>query len=198
MILIPGLMSSGEVWAGAVERFKARYECHVLTLAGFAGQPPLGAPLGPPRGAGFLDTVRGELVRYIQTNRLDRPILVGHSLGAFLAFAVAPAHPDLVGPVIAVDGVPFLGALMNPAADVDSVRAQAPAVARPVCLAHARATDRAVEALARVDDEEPRGRGTRRGVEPRRPTRKRSGLPMYEMMTTDLRNEVAAISRRYC
>lgn len=39
MILIPGLASSGEVWDTTVEHFKDRYECHVLTLGGFAGAP---------------------------------------------------------------------------------------------------------------------------------------------------------------
>jgi hypothetical protein len=32
MILIPGLLSSGEVWSATVDRYKDRYECHVLTL----------------------------------------------------------------------------------------------------------------------------------------------------------------------
>ena len=39
MILIPGLACSGEVWDSTVAHFKDRCECHVLTLAGFAGQP---------------------------------------------------------------------------------------------------------------------------------------------------------------
>ena len=50
VILIPGLSSSGAVWEGTVEHLKDRYQCHVLTLAGFAGQPRIPAP--------FLETVR--------------------------------------------------------------------------------------------------------------------------------------------
>ena len=38
MILIPGLTCGGDVWKSTVEHFKDRYECHVLTLAGFAGE----------------------------------------------------------------------------------------------------------------------------------------------------------------
>jgi N-formylmaleamate deformylase len=194
MILIPGLMSSGAVWEGAVERFKARYECHVLTLAGFAGQPPLGAPLGPPPdGTGFLDTVRRELVRYIQTNRLERPILVGHSLGAFLAFSVASAHPDLVGPVIAVDGVPFLSALMNPAADVDSVRAPAEQMRELYAsLTPAQLTAQSKLSLASMmknPADVERAVVWASASDP-----KTIGVAMYELMTTDLRNEVGAIT----
>src|SRR5690606_11216680 len=43
MLLIPGFLSSGEVWQGTVERFRGEYDMHVLTLAGFAGVPPTGA-----------------------------------------------------------------------------------------------------------------------------------------------------------
>ena len=66
MVLIPGLLSSGEVWQATVERFKTRYECHVLTLAGFAGQPPA-ALAGRP----FLETVGRDLARYIEVERLE-------------------------------------------------------------------------------------------------------------------------------
>jgi N-formylmaleamate deformylase len=190
MILIPGLMSSGAVWDGAVDRFKTRYECHVLTLAGFAGQPPL-AP--PSDATGFLDTMRRELVRYIQTNRLDRPILVGHSLGAFLAFSVAAAHPELVGPVIAVDGVPFLSALMNPAADAVSVRAQA----QQMRELYASLTSAQLTAQSKLS----LGTMMKNPADVERAVAWASasdpatiGVAMYELMTTDLRNEVAAIT----
>jgi N-formylmaleamate deformylase len=190
MILIPGLMSSGAVWEGAVERFKARYECHVLTLAGFAGQPPLAPPFD---ATGFLDTVRRDLVRYIQTNRLDRPILVGHSLGAFLAFAVASAYPELVGPVIAIDGVPFFSALMNPAADADSVRAQAQQMRELYAsLTPAQLTAQSKLSLGSMmknPADVERAVAWASASDP-----KTIGVAMYEMMTTDLRNEVEAIT----
>jgi pimeloyl-ACP methyl ester carboxylesterase len=38
-VLIPGFNSSGAVWDGTVAQRKGRFQCHVLTLAGFAGQP---------------------------------------------------------------------------------------------------------------------------------------------------------------
>ncbi len=44
MLLVPGLLSSGDVWQQVVEHFRPRYQCHVLTLAGFAGVPPVDHP----------------------------------------------------------------------------------------------------------------------------------------------------------
>jgi pimeloyl-ACP methyl ester carboxylesterase len=100
MILIPGLACSGEVWDSTVERFKDRYECHVLTLAGFAGQPPLKGDVP------FTDTVVTGIVRYVRDKKLEKPAVVGHSLGAYLVFRIGAAEPDLVGPLVAVDGFP--------------------------------------------------------------------------------------------
>jgi N-formylmaleamate deformylase len=105
MILIPGLSSPGAVWDGTIAHFEKTYECHSLTLAGFAGRKAIDAPLLP--------TVRKELVEYIRSNKLDKPILVGHSLGGFLAFWLASSEPGLVGAVIAVDGLPFAPAMMG-------------------------------------------------------------------------------------
>jgi pimeloyl-ACP methyl ester carboxylesterase len=117
MILIPGLTCSGEVWDSTVAHYKDRYQCHVLTLAGFAGQPPIKPPM--------LETVRKELAAYIRAKGLNHPVIVGHSLGGFLAFSLASSEPKLVGPIVAVDGLPFFAALMDPAATEQSARAMA-------------------------------------------------------------------------
>jgi hypothetical protein len=68
-----GLSSSPDTWKTTVARYRDRYECHVLTLAGFVGQPPNAEPL--------VATVRVELAKYIRDKQLDRPFIVGHSLG---------------------------------------------------------------------------------------------------------------------
>ena len=114
MILIPGLSCSGEVWSNTVNHYKISYECHVLTLAGFAGQPPLEGP--------FLEKVRDDLAAYIRTHNLNRPIIVGHSLGGFLALWLASQNPDLAGPLVIVDALPFFPAGMYPSATVDTAR----------------------------------------------------------------------------
>jgi pimeloyl-ACP methyl ester carboxylesterase len=106
MLLIPGLACSGEVWDGTVDHFKDRYECHVFTLGGFAGQPPFSGP--------FLETVRQGIVDYIRAKKLDKPVIVGHSLGGFMVFRLGETEPDLVGPLIAVDGMPCLMAIYMP------------------------------------------------------------------------------------
>jgi N-formylmaleamate deformylase len=187
MILIPGLLSSGEVWQATVERFQTRYECHVLTLAGFAGRPPV-ALTGRP----FLETVGRDLARYIEAEHIDRPIVVGHSLGGFVAFAVAAAHPDAVGPIVAVDGVPFLPALMDPNADPQRAAAQAAqlrdfyATLTPAQLVVQ--SKMALASMLKAPSDVERAAAWSATSDP-----KTAGLAVHEMMTTDLRPVVAAI-----
>src|ERR671935_226720 len=96
MVLIPGLSSSGDVWTSTVEKYRARYTCYVLTLAGFAGGP--GAI--PPTKGPYLARIRDELLEYIARNKLRRPVVVGHSLGGVIALWAAAVEPDTVGAVI--------------------------------------------------------------------------------------------------
>jgi pimeloyl-ACP methyl ester carboxylesterase len=101
MILIPGLAASGETWTTTVEHLRDRYTCHVLTLAGFAGVPPVPPPLLP--------TVKTALARYVVERRMERPVIVGHGFGGSIALDVAADRPELVGPLVIVDQLPFAG-----------------------------------------------------------------------------------------
>jgi pimeloyl-ACP methyl ester carboxylesterase len=83
----------------------------VVTLAGFAGVPPLAET---DSSLSLVRQVRDDLIAYVHEERLQKPVLIGHSLGAMLALWVASTEPASIGPVVAVDGAPFAAALMNP------------------------------------------------------------------------------------
>ena len=104
VILIPGLSSSGEVWDGTVAHLSPNYQCHVLTLAGFAGEP---AWPSVDKGK-FLTSVEDGLAAYIRDQKLQKPILIGHSLGGTLVLQFAERYADLPGPLVIVDSLPFL------------------------------------------------------------------------------------------
>lgn len=120
VIFIPGLSCDGHIWDATVAHLDGKVQAHVLTLAGFAGKPPIDKPLLP--------TVRDEIIEYIRANHLEKPILVGHSLGGFMTYWVAEAAPDLVAAGIAVDGAPFFAALIDPNATSESAAAMAKAI----------------------------------------------------------------------
>lgn len=99
IVMIPGLASSGATWDGTVEHLSGHYRCYQLTLAGFAGEPAIGGPL--------LTEARDQIAEYIRDNHLERPVIMGHSLGGDIALDLAAHDPELVGPVIIVDSLPF-------------------------------------------------------------------------------------------
>lgn len=117
MILIPGLSSSGEVWDATVARYKDRYECHVLTVAGFAGVPRVPGPM--------LERVRDAIATYIRDKKLAKPVVVGHSLGGYWALALGSRYPSLVGKLVIVDAYPFLAAIADPSMTAETARTHA-------------------------------------------------------------------------
>jgi pimeloyl-ACP methyl ester carboxylesterase len=98
LILIPGLASGGWVWEETVRAFSADHAVYVLTLPGFDGRPAA----GPTPFA----TAQAAVTKLIAQRQLDKPVLVGHSLGGTMALALAEAQPAAVGGVVAIDGLP--------------------------------------------------------------------------------------------
>lgn len=188
ILLIPGLSSGGNVWEGTVEHFKATHQCHVFTLAGFAGQPPIG-PVGEP----FLAQIRDALCRYIREQKLNKPILVGHSLGAFMAFWVGATIPDEIGAVVAVDGVPFFPALRDPSATPQTAQSTAFLISAPVKLQTPEQFRRGNRAMLRSMISDPKELERIAAVSDRS-TPGAVGAALYELMTTDLRPLVPAIT----
>jgi pimeloyl-ACP methyl ester carboxylesterase len=100
LILIPGLASGGWVWQETVRAFSRDHAVYVLTLPGFDGRPA--AP------ANAFASARGAVVKLVEQKRLDKPVIVGHSLGATLALAVAEDWPAQIGGIVAIDGLPVM------------------------------------------------------------------------------------------
>ena len=185
MILIPGLTSSGEVWESTVARYKANYECHVLTLAGFAGQPAIKAP--------FLEKVRNDLAAYIREKRLKKPTIIGHSLGGFMALWLASVEPDLAGRLVIVDSLPFLGALNNPNATPETIKPQAEAMRKGMMTTQTVEQRRQTQTRilqSMITDPAKIALATEWGVNS---DPEAVGQAMYEMFTTDLRSSLSRI-----
>lgn len=82
VLLIPGLASAGAVWDDRVKQLCTRHRCHVSTLGG-----------GPAQSGPLLDNVDAALATYIEQQHLQAPIVIGHSLGGFVAPRLAIGHP---------------------------------------------------------------------------------------------------------
>lgn len=188
ILLIPGYSCSGEVWNETVTHLKDKYECHVLTLPGFAGVPHIKNPV--------LQTVRDEIIRYIHDKHIQKPILMGHSLGAFMCLWISSQEPALASKVICVDGVPFISALTNPNVNADSLRKlpmyNAEAVAQNFVKLpkDSYETNIAKSMLSQVSDST---RARQIAHWSALSDRRTLGYTLVEMSTTDLRKEIAKI-----
>ncbi|WP_213277120.1 alpha/beta fold hydrolase [Chryseobacterium indologenes] len=106
LLFIPGFASSGDVWNETTSKFEKNFTCYTLTMAGFAGTKP-------QSDASFKDWEKG-IAAYIKNNKIDKPIIIGHSMGGGLALAIAADYPELVGKIVIVDTLPCLTAISDP------------------------------------------------------------------------------------
>ena len=100
VILIPGLEGGTWVWKDTIAHLQQNHVVYAVTLAGFDGVP------APASGGQLFDQANASLLRLIREHKLDKPVLVGHSLGGTLALRLAGEHAALLGGVVAVDGLP--------------------------------------------------------------------------------------------
>ncbi|MDQ6930135.1 MAG: alpha/beta hydrolase [Candidatus Eremiobacteraeota bacterium] len=103
LILIPGLTDNASVWDGTVAQFAGTHTIYVLTLAGFGGFPAVTGQL--------IDTAVANVNALIAQEHLDKPVVIGHSLGGFITIRVAETNSSALRGIVAVDGLPvFPGA----------------------------------------------------------------------------------------
>ncbi len=187
IILIPGLASSPAVWATTIQALEGRYRLHILQVNGFAGAPA-GGNLQGPVVEGLVD----ELAAYIASSGLQRPAVIGHSMGGFAGLALARKHPDQISRLMVVDALPFFSVLINPMATASGMEAQASAVrANFLALSSEKLAEVQTATLARlVKSPERRAEALAWSLASDRTV---AGQVTYEVMTTDLRPALSAI-----
>lgn len=187
MLLIPGLNCTGAVWDEAVAHYQQQYQCHIITLAGFGGNAPA-ATLADP----LLPAVRDQLLAYIKTQKLNKPVVMGHSLGGFMALALSVAQPDAIGPLVIVDSLPFLAAVQNPAATVETVKPTAEKMRQQIKQAHMPVAAQRQMAAGMATDTARQTQIARWGAASDPAT---TAQAMYDMYTSDLRADIGRIKQ---
>ncbi len=113
VLLFPGFSCTGDVWDETVKELSKNHECHVFTFAGFGNVPAIESP--------WLETIKNDLSTYVVRKKLQKPTIIGHSMGGSLALWLASAKPESYKKLIIVDGLPSIGALMIPNFSSDKV-----------------------------------------------------------------------------
>lgn len=187
VICIPGLTSSRRIFRSLAEKMKKQCRFHLVQISGFSG-----AAAGGNAEGEILAGIADELAKYISTNKVLRPILIGHSLGGNVSLLLASKHPEKVEKLIVIDALPYFPLVFDPAATVENCTARASSF-RDLLLTMDAATFKAVqtESIKRlVKSEAHRAEVLNDSLAS---DRKVAARAVFEMMTLDLRPKLGKI-----
>jgi len=187
VILIPGLASTAEVWRGVADRLAGQRRLHLISVRGFGDLAP-----GANASGAVMAAIAAEVRRYITEAGLQRPAVIGHSMGGQVGLRIAADAGSGVDRVMVVDSSPFFPALISPQATVGDVE--------PIAQL-------AFQAIHFLGDEALRSRGRQMGLELGGATdavfgtlgwqggdRRVLAQSLYEVMTVDLRRRLPDIT----
>lgn len=182
VVLIPGSVSSREVWRPVAEALRSRYRLHLVQLAGFGGEPARANVNGPA-----WEPTAEAIDAYVAQARI-KPVLVGHSLGGTMSLYLAQKHPDHYRKAMLVDATPYLAETMRmPDAAVTGMRG-AIAANRVQPMSMAQIEPNLVSMISNPEDRE----AVRRMALASDP--KAAGLLYVENMVVDLRPGLKAMT----
>jgi pimeloyl-ACP methyl ester carboxylesterase len=102
LVLLHGAGDSAGTWSSIVGKFTPRYRVVIPDLAGHGKSAPSGGPLSVGQVLTGLEAV-------MQQGPQDPAIIVGNSLGAWVALLYAREHPDRVARLVLVNGGALVG-----------------------------------------------------------------------------------------
>ncbi len=190
VILIPGLATPRDVWLPTARELASHYRLHLVQVKGFGEDAGINAD-GP-----VLAPMVEELANYIEQEGLQKPAVVGHSMGGLAALMLGARHTDLPGKLMIVDAMPWFGVLAAPGQEVTMEMIEPQAAALRAGMIATYGQDLTPEQLAaqvqgQVLDPAhlPQLMEWAGRADPRV-----AGQLAYDDLTTDMRQEIATIT----
>jgi pimeloyl-ACP methyl ester carboxylesterase len=182
------MTSSPSAWRG-VEAAVPGYRYHYVQVKGFAGTRAEANSEGPVSGP-----VADEIARYIKKQGLEKPAVVGHSMGGTIGLMIAARHGEAVSKVMVVDQLSFMGAIYGPPGTTSqSVRATADKMRDGMFAASLEAFEKQLEAMTNAmvksDAQRPMVLADAEGSD-----RRTVANAFHELIVTDLRPELGKIT----
>lgn len=117
VVLIPGLASPAAVFDDLAAKIGPNHRLIFVQVNGFAASAPGSAPAD-----NLLPGAVDELAGWLAANKIEKPAVIGHSMGGLMTLMLAKKHPEAAGKLLIVDALPFYGMLFGPSATPDAVR----------------------------------------------------------------------------
>lgn len=108
VVLIHGFGASTYAWRNNLEALARRHRVYALDVKGF------GLSAKPRDGRYNVAAFTEHLRDFLDVLKLDRPVLVGNSMGGSIAIRLALQHPERVGGLVLVDAAPIAFSLPRP------------------------------------------------------------------------------------
>ncbi len=188
IILIPGLSSAPHVYDGILADLERTRRVHRIQIAGFAG-----LAAGANAQGNILDGVRDELIAYIHDNNIEKPAMIGHSMGGLLTLLVAAKEPGLIGKGMVIDALPFFTLLINPMATSEMAKPFADQAKAQMLAMTPEAFEAAQKRTMAILTKSPEGQ-VQGLADSLASDRAVLGEMMAEVMVRDARGELASIT----
>src|SRR5918999_1840991 len=107
MVMVHGVTDNGLCWTTLTWKLQDSYDIYMLDARGHG----LSDPFTPSDNS---ETLVKDVVEFVRVMKFEKPILMGHSMGAATVMRVGAEHPDLAKAIIMLD--PGLGRGGPPAA----------------------------------------------------------------------------------
>ena len=98
LIIIHGLFGMSDNWNSLGKKFAEHFRVHLIDLRNH-GRSPHSALFN-------YDVMCNDILEYLNENQIQRPILLGHSLGGKVAMKFAFTHHELIEKIIVADIAP--------------------------------------------------------------------------------------------
>ena len=113
VVMVHGVTDNGLCWTTLTWQLQDRFDVYMLDARGHGLSDPF-------RATDDGETLIKDVVGFVKSMKFDKPILVGHSMGAATVMRVGAEYPDLAKAIVMLDpGLPRKdGAGVPPASDV--------------------------------------------------------------------------------
>lgn len=100
IVLIHGFCETHEIWYGLAKGLSQKFEVFSIDLPGFGSSPALSSPFS-------INEVAQSVFDWIVQQKIQKPIVIGHSLGGYVALAIGKNRSEKLAGLVLMQSTAF-------------------------------------------------------------------------------------------